>query len=436
MEATFSAPRGLGGDLYPPADKSITHRALMLAAVAAGESRVFNPLSTGDCLATRRCLEDLGVRFAPLPPGGRPGLRIAGRGLTGLRGPAGALDAGNSGTTLRLLAGLIAGLPIRVVLGGDDSLNSRPMLRIVEPLRSMGADIRGASGGRYPPLEFLPGGGSLGPADYCLPVASAQVKSTLLFAGLRAASPSLLTGKIDSRDHTERLYHYLGLPLSREAGFLRLEPVDSIPPFELEVPGDFSSAAFFITGALISGQELTVRGCGLNPTRLGFLRVLERMGAQLEVRDEGESGGEPVGSIRVRPGALSAVTVTAEEVPALIDEIPLVAVLGAFARGVTAVCGAGELRYKESDRIRAVVDMLGALGGRAEPKEDGFSVDGPQVLSGGTVDSGGDHRIAMAGAILAAGAGTPVTVERFEAAAVSFPDFISDFRRLGGEVTE
>jgi 3-phosphoshikimate 1-carboxyvinyltransferase len=434
MKLSFCAPRGLGGELSPPADKSITHRAIMLAAVAAGESRVINPLATGDCVSTRRCLEELGARITDFRAGPRPGLLISGQGLTGFREPARALDAGNSGTTLRLLAGLVAGLPIRVVLGGDHSLNSRPMLRIVEPLRAMGAEIRGPAGGGHAPLEFLPGSGSLKAADYCLPVASAQVKSALLFAGLRAASTSVLTGRLDSRDHTERMFSYLGLPLRRSDGALHLDPVPSLPAFELEVPGDFSSAAFFITAALISGRELWVRNCGLNPTRLGFLQVLRRMGARLTFSEESEAGGEPVGSIHVEPGDLTAVSVSAAEVPALIDEIPLLAVLGAFARGTSTVRGAAELRLKESDRIRAVADMLAALGGRVEMFEDGFAVEGPQALTGGLVDSGGDHRIAMAGAVLAAGVRAPVQVDRFEAAAVSFPDFTADFRRLGGRV--
>ena len=434
MKVIFSAPQGLGGDCVPPADKSITHRVILLAAVATGESRVINPLETGDCVSTRRCLEDLGVPVSAFPEGKRAGLRIRGLGLTGFQEPAGTLNAGNSGTTLRLLAGLVAGLPIRVVLGGDSSLNSRPMLRIVEPLRDMGADIRGPSGGRYAPLEFMPGSGSLQPANYRLPVASAQVKSALLFAGLRAASASVLMGCLDSRDHTERLYASLGLPLRRDAGALRLDPVASVPAFEIEVPGDFSSAAFFITGALISGRELIIRGCGLNPTRLGFLRVLREMGARISVRETSVSGGEPVGSIRVKPGELSALSVSAADVPALIDEIPLLAVLSVFARGKSVVHGAAELRFKESDRIRATADMLTALGGRVSVFEDGFAIEGPQTLQGGTIDSGGDHRIAMAGAILSAGVETAVAVDRFEAAAVSYPDFVADFRRLGGRV--
>jgi 3-phosphoshikimate 1-carboxyvinyltransferase len=434
MKLSFSAPQGLGGNLVPPADKSITHRLIMLAAVAAGESRVINPLETGDCLSTRRCLEELGVPIISFQAGGRPGLRISGRGLTGFREPPRALDAGNSGTTLRLLAGLVAGQPVRVVLGGDASLNSRPMLRIVEPLRAMGAEIRGAAVGRFAPLEFLPGTGTLAALNYRLPVASAQVKSALLFAGLRGASGSVLTGCIGSRDHTERLFTYLGLPLERDEQTLRIDPVASLPAFEVEVPGDFSSAAFFIAAALISGRELVVRGCGLNPTRLGFLRVLKRMGARLEVNVQSEYGGEPAGTIRVRPGDLEAVTVTAEEVPALIDEIPLLAVLGVFARGNSVVRGASELRIKESDRIQTVADMLGALGGRLAVYEDGFAVEGPQALTGGVIDSGGDHRIAMAGAVLAAGVRAPVTVDRFEAATVSFPDFVADYRRLGGRV--
>ncbi len=430
MNLRLSAPRGIGGVMTPPPDKSITHRALLLAAVADGSSRIANPLATGDCLSTRACLRALGVTVETEQ---EPGAwRVSGRGLRGLAEPPDVLDAQNSGTTIRLLCGLLAGLPLHIVLTGDASLRSRPMLRVVEPLRGMGARIEGRAGGRLPPLVLLAGGGTLRALRYDLPVPSAQVKSALLLAALHADGQSSLGGELDSRDHTERLFGFLGLPLSRQSGRLCIAPPVSISAFELEVPGDPSSAAFFLAAALVRGRELEVAGCGLNPTRLGFARVLLRMGAKLEELPEGQSGGEPVGRLRLKPGDLSGATVEAAEVPALIDEIPLIAVLGAFARGRTVVRGAGELRHKESDRLAAIGRLLEAAGGRVELADDGFAVEGPQALRAGTVDPGGDHRIAMAAAVLGAGIPGGVEVRGFEAAAVSFPDFLATFRALGG----
>jgi 3-phosphoshikimate 1-carboxyvinyltransferase len=296
----------------------------------------------------------------------------------------------------------------------------------------MGARIEGRAGGRLAPLALLAGSGTLKALRYDLPVPSAQVKSALLLAALRADGACSLGGALDSRDHTERLLVFLGMFCHTEAGRLQIAPPSSLPAFELEVPGDPSSAAFFLAAALVSGRELEITGCGLNPTRLGFARVLARMGARLEELPEEQSGGEPVGRLRLRPGDLAGVTVEAGEVPALIDEIPLIAVLGAFARGRTVVRGAGELKYKESDRLQAIGRLLQAVSGRVELADDGFAVEGPQRLHGGTVDSGGDHRIAMAGAVLGAGIPGGVEVRGFEAAAVSFPDFLAAFQALGG----
>ena len=428
MTLRFSAPRGIGGEITPPPDKSVTHRALLLAGLADGVSRVGNPLATGDCLATRACLEALGVAFEVE----RGAWTVAGRGLGGLVEPAGVLDARNSGTSMRLLAGILAGRPLYAVLTGDASLCSRPMLRVVEPLRAMGAAIEGRAGGKLAPLTLLPGSGTLRALRYDLPVPSAQVKSALLLAALRADGESSLGGALDSRDHTERLLSFLGVPLVREGGRLRLAPVRSLPAFQLEVPGDPSSAAFFLAAAQLSGRGLEVRGCGLNPTRLGFLEVLRRMGARVEAATEANQGGEPVGRLRLEPGDLSATTVSASEVPALIDEVPLIAVLGAFARGRTQVEGAGELKHKESDRLQAVRRLLEAVGGRVELSADGFTVEGPQNLRPGAVDPEGDHRVAMAAAVLGSAIPGGVRVTGFEAATVSFPDFLTAYRGLGG----
>lgn len=436
MTLTFQAPKRLSGQIVPPPDKSITHRALMVAGIAEGSSHVHNPLDTGDCISTRRCLESLGVSFAEERDGdSQSSLKIEGRGTRGFQEPADIIDAGNSGTTTRLLAGLLAGQRLFAVLTGDDSVRSRPMLRVVRPLRLMGADIKGRQGGRYLPLVFSSGAGNLQPIEYQLPVPSAQVKSALIFAGLRAEGKVRIGGAIHSRDHTERLFEFLGLPLAREGQWLIVEPIDRISPFELTVPGDISSAAFFITAALICGQELRVDRCGLNPSRLGFIEVIRRMGARLELEEGEPTGGEPWGALHVLPGPLQGTEVTPDEIPSLIDEIPLLAVLGAFAEGTTRVRGAGELRHKESDRLAAVANLLGSVGGAVELTEDGFFLDGPQALRSGLVDPAGDHRIAMAAAVLGAGVRDGVAVSGFEAAQVSFPDFVGVYRSLGGEVS-
>jgi 3-phosphoshikimate 1-carboxyvinyltransferase len=334
-----------------------------------------------------------------------------------------------------LLAGLLAGQKVFTVLDGDSSLRSRPMLRVVEPLRKMGAEIHGRNQGRFLPLVFTPASGELEPIDYQLEVASAQVKSAVMIAALRARGAVRLGGAIGSRDHTERLFDHLQLPLRRDNSSLIVEPVDTVPAFELTVPGDISSAAFFVAGALVCGRELLVENCGLNPSRLGFIDVLNRMGARIEVVEQYRSGGEPVGSLRVLPAQLQGVEVGAEVVPSCIDELPLLAGLAAFARGVTRIHGAGELRHKESDRLAAVARLFTSLGGRIELSEDGFTVEGPQSLKCGRVDPRGDHRIAMAAAGLSAGIRNGVTVLGFEAAEVSFPDFVGRFRALGGVVS-
>jgi 3-phosphoshikimate 1-carboxyvinyltransferase len=436
MTLSFRATRGLTGRIVPPADKSITHRALIFAGLAEGRSRVHNPLDTGDCISTRNCLRALGVAVTETrSPGGGITLEIEGRGLRGFREPGDVLQAGNSGTTARLFAGMLAGQRILTILNGDGSLRSRPMLRVVEPLRGMGAEIHGRNRGRHLPLVFVPAADELRRIDYALEVPSAQVKSAIMIAALRARGEVRIRGRIDSRDHTERLFQNLGLPLQREGAQLTVQPVDAVPAFELTVPGDISSAAFFIAGALIAGKELLVENCGLNPSRFGFLDLLMRMGARIEVQEGSPSGGEPVGNLHVLPGELRGVEIEPESIPSCIDEVPLLAVLGAFARGVTRVRGAGELRHKESDRLAAVSRLFSSLGGRIEQNGDDFTVEGPQLLHGGQVDPRGDHRIAMAAAVASAGIREGVAVRGFEAAQVSFPDFVGMFRLLGGEVS-
>ncbi len=430
MDPNFSAPRGLGGTHEPPPDKSITHRALMLAAVSSSRCRIVRPLLTGDCVSTRRCLESLGV---PMTDGPRE-IEVKGVGLRGFREPRGVLDAENSGTSTRLLSGLLAGQNLVAVLVGDESLSRRPMARVVEPLREMGARIEGRDSGRFVPLCFLPGQGTLTPLSWNLEVPSAQVKSALMLAALRASRPSLIRGAVASRDHTERMLAALGVKIECADSSVRIDPVESLPGFEVEVPGDISSAAFLLAAALVTGGELTIRGCGINPSRLGFVEAARRMGASIRVTQDGTSLGEPVGTLVVHPGALVGTEVQPGEIPELIDEVPLLAVLGLFARGVTRIRGASELRVKESDRLAMIQRMAEAVGGRIEVFDDGFAVEGPQKLRPGTVDPQGDHRIAMAAAVAGAGIAGGVRVAGFDCSRVSYPDFIKDFTSLGGEV--
>lgn len=446
MNIGFNAEKGLGGVLIPPPDKSLTHRALMLSSISSGISTVIDPLKTGDCLSTIGCLKSLGVEFSVRNSGedNRGGasekkheeITVHGRGLHGFREPCNVLDAGNSGTTMRLLAGLLAGLPLYAVMTGDNSLLKRPMKRVVEPLRAMGGNITGRDNGSYAPLTFLPGDGLLMPVDYELPVSSAQVKSSVLFAGLRSKGTIVLTGKIHSRDHTERMFKAIGLPVTADGEMIKLEPVVELPAFDFRIPGDISSASFFIAGALLSGKELKVIGCGINPTRTGFIRVLKRMGADIVIEETEVRMGEPVGVITVKPSSLYGTTVTEEEIPDLIDEIPLIAALAVSAEGKTVVSGAEELKHKETDRLATTADMIESLKGTINVFSDGFMIRGPQKLKPGVVESGGDHRIAMAGAVLSAYTGGTVDVNGFDAAAVSYPNFIEHFIFLGGKADE
>ena len=434
MDATFHARHpGLGGAYAPPADKSLTHRSLLLAAVADGTSVVRRPLATGDCLSTRTCLERLGIRIAAASDGT---LTIHGAGLRGFAEPPGVLDAENSGTTMRLLSGLLAGLPLFAVMTGDSSLARRPMARVVEPLRAMGARIEARARGALAPLAFLPGSGHLRPLSWDLPVASAQVKGALILAALRAEGPSLIGGRIGSRDHTERMLGAgLGLGVRVEGGRLRVEPARAVPGFETSVPGDVSSAAFFIAGALVSGRELLVSDCGLNPTRLGFLEVARAHGrpdrnvgrgdlARRALGHRARIAGSPAGRIRrARRSPRADRRGAADRGP------------GALRRwrrprcAVRTSCGTrratGSPRWSGSPRRSAA---------RSSRSTDGFRVEGPQRLAGGTVDPAGDHRIAMAAAIAAAGIDAGVRVTDIGCAKVSYPDFVRDYQSLGGTV--
>lgn len=395
----------------------------MIAAVCPDPVRVVSPLWSGDTRSTAGCLRAVGVGIDPVHArsDGDPAdaVIVHGVGLDGLRAPAGPLDAGNSGTTLRLLAGLLAGGGGRFVLDGDQSLRRRPMDRVVAPLRAMGVAAE-ARDGRYPPVTVV--GGPVRAIDYRLPVASAQVKSCVLLAGLHAEGTTVVVEAVPSRDHTERLLRMAGADLRVEAGRVLLQGRPQLGLDEVRVPGDPSSAAFLAAAAaLLPGSELTVPEVGLNPSRLGFYEALRRMGAVVTT-DAGETAAEPAGTLHVAWAPLQGIRIAARDVPLLIDEVPLLALVATAAEGDTVVEGVAELRHKESDRLTAIVDIVGALGGKAEVAGDSLRIL-PCPLRGGLVRSRGDHRLAMLGAVAGLASREGVTVEDFEAADVSFPGF-------------
>lgn len=430
MAIRFDPSGPLRGTLRPPADKSISHRAALIAAMGEGETTIEGYLDAADTRSTLAAVAALGAQVEGLgAPGIEPAIRVRG---VGLRGPIPAsVDVGNAGTLLRLLPGWLAGQETGAwTLDGDDSIRRRPVDRIVEPLRSMGAQLR-CRDDRLPPLEIE--GAPLHGVSYELPVASAQVKSCLLFAGLLAEGDTAVTEPLPTRDHTERMLAAAGVEVDRHGDAIIVRPAARLEPGEIVVPGDFSSAAFFVVAALlVPGSEATIAGVGLNPTRTGLLAILERMGAGIEVEPEGERGGEPIGRVRVRPAELRGAEVGGADVPLAIDELPLVALAACFAEGTTTIRDAAELRRKESDRIATVTAALTALGGNVEASEDGMTIEGGGGLRGGAIGSHGDHRIAMLGAIAGLASREGVEVEGMDAVAVSYPGFEADLASLLG----
>jgi 3-phosphoshikimate 1-carboxyvinyltransferase len=428
--ARFDPSGPLRGKLRPPADKSISHRAALIAAMGEGETAIEAYLDAADTRSTLAAVEALGAEVQGVAAEAME-ITIHVRGV-GLRGAAPAqVDVGNAGTLLRLLPGWLAGQETGSWrLDGDDSIRRRPVDRIAEPLRLMGARLR-CREDRLPPLEIE--GGPLHGIPYELPVASAQVKSCLLFAGLLAEGETRVVEPLPTRDHTERMLAAAGAEIGRDDEAVTVRPADRLEPGTIVVPADFSSAAFFIVAALlVSDSDVTLSDVGLNPTRTGLLTVLERMGAEIEVEPEGGRGGEPIGRVRVYPSRLRGAEVSGAEIPLAIDELPLVALAACFAEGTTTIRDATELRRKESDRIATVTEALTALGGRVEPTEDGMAIEGNGGLRGGTVDSHGDHRIAMLGAVAGLASREGVEVRGMDAAAVSYPGFEDDLRSLLG----
>lgn len=415
----------VAGEVRVPGDKSISHRAALFAAIAQGTTDIHGFLESADCIATLGALSAMGVRHERLGSGR---LVVHGAGMRGLKPPSHALDLGNSGTSMRLLAGLLAGQDFGTTLVGDDSLMQRPMERVAEPLRRMGADIRTRNG--RPPIT-VNGPRPLIGCDHRLELPSAQVKSALLLAGLYAAGRTRVQEPGISRDHTERMLGAFGVPVEREADAVSIAGPASLRATEIRIPGDFSSAAFFIAAGVIAGADiLVIRDVGINPTRTALLDILRLMGADIRVDAKDAAGGEPRADIEVRPGRLRGVEVPPAAVPIAMDELPVLFAVAALAEGETVVTGASELRVKESDRLAAMSAGLAELGVAVEPSPDGLRIHGGRV-QGGTVDSRGDHRVAMAFAILGARAESQVHIRDVQNVATSFPGFAATVRAAG-----
>ena len=423
---------GVAGAIRVPGDKSVSHRALMLGGVADGVTEVRGFLQSEDCLATMRAMRAMGVQ---VEQGNSGEVRVHGVGLRGLKPAAQALDMGNSGTAMRLMTGLLAGQPFDSELIGDASLMKRPMERAARPLRQMGAKIDTADG--KPPVR-IHGVASLTGIRYELPVASAQVKSAVLLAGLYSSGATSVIEPAVTRDHTERMLLSFGCQVDAAHGEVRLTPPLRLESCSLEVPGDFSSAAFFmVAGSIARGAGLTITGVGVNPTRTGLLDILALMGADLRVVNHRSAGAEPVADIEVRPAPLQGIHVPPHLVPLAIDEFPALFIAAACAEGETVVTGAEELRVKESDRIAVMAQGLQALGVRCEVLPDGIRIQGrtqDSVFTAGTIDSHGDHRIAMSFSIASLRAGGAITVLDVANVATSFPDFPGVARAAGLDV--
>ena len=422
----------LEGRFRVPGDKSVSHRAIMLGSLAEGVSEVDGFLEGEDSLATLAAFRAMGVKIEGPYDGS---LRIHGVGLHGLQSPLEPLYLGNSGTSMRLLAGLLAGQAFDTVLTGDDSLSRRPMGRVIDPLTQMGARIESEAGGTAP--LRITGGQQLNGIDYTLPMASAQVKSCVLLAGLYAAGKTCTTEPAPTRDHTERMLQGLGYAVEVDGPRACLEGGGGLAGGTLTVPADISSAAFFLVGASVApGSDLTLEQVGMNPTRTGVIDILQRMGASIEISNEQVLGGEPVADLRVTGAALQGIDIPPELVPLAIDEFPALFVAAACAEGRTVLRGAEELRVKESDRIQVTADGLQALGVAAEPTPDGIVIEGRPQFGGGRSDSHGDHRIAMAFAMAGLRAAEEILIDDCANVTTSFPDFVPLAQQAGLAVTE
>lgn len=421
----------LHGTIEVPGDKSISHRAVMFGSIAEGDTRIRNFLRSADCLSTISCFKALGVGFDT--DDGTGCVIVHGRGLRGFHEPSEVLYTGNSGTTTRLISGILSGQAFSSVLDGDASIRKRPMRRIIAPLRKMGADIRSESGNDCVPLRIAPA--SLHGTDYLSPSASAQVKSCILLAGLYADSMTSVTEPALSRNHTELMLSGFGAQVVSEKAQngwkASIQPCRRLHACDIKVPGDISSAAYFIAAALIvPGSEVLIRNVGINPTRCGILEAVKLMGGDVQILDKHYEGGEMSADLLVRSSSLHSAQIGGELIPALIDEIPVLAVLAAYANGSTVIRDASELRVKESDRIETTTRALRAMGVNITPTPDGMIIEGGSLVHGGRVDSCMDHRIAMSMTVCALAADGPTTIKDADCVGISYPSFYQDLEKI------
>ncbi len=430
MLKKISPPSGLKGECSPPGDKSISHRAVILNGIAGGVARIANFSSGEDCWSTVGCMKALGVDVQGAHSIEPSIIEVKGCGREGLKEPGNVLDAGNSGTTTRLLTGLVASQPFFSVITGDDSLRSRPMKRVIDPLTRMGAQILGRSGNTLAPLAIK--GGGLHGIDYRLPVASAQVKSAIILAALFARGTTRIEEPEASRDHTERMLRAMGASLKVEDRHIEVEPLSRpLTSLSLTVPGDLSSAAYWlVAGAIHPRARIKVVNCGTNPGRTGILEILKAMGAKIKIGNERREGEEPVADIEVESSELRGVDIGGDMVPRLIDEIPVIAVAAAMATGVTTIRGAEELRAKESDRIDTTAKELSKMGADIQTLPDGLVIRGGRPLVGAEVTSHLDHRLAMSLAVAALVAKGTTTIAQAEAVGISYPVFWQELQRM------
>lgn len=427
---------GLCGEVDIPGDKSISHRSVMFGALAKGTTEITHFLQGADCLSTISCFREMGIEIENTSDK----ILVHGKGLHGLSAPRRTLNVGNSGTTTRLISGILAGQGFESLLSGDDSLNSRPMNRIIRPLKEMGAEIESINGSGCAPLRIRPG--VLHSIDYTSTVASAQVKSAILLAGLYASGTTSVTEPVLSRNHTELMLNSFGADVAAVihkdgSATASVAPCEELFAQKIKVPGDISSAAYFIAaGLIVPHSELLIKNVGINPTRAGLLDVVKAMGADITYLNVNSDSGEPTADLLVRSSSLKAVTVEGAAIPTLIDEIPMIAVLAAFADGTTVIRDAAELKVKETDRIKTTTEALLNMGADVTPTEDGMIIRGGNPIHGGQIDSFLDHRIAMAFAVAGLAADGLTTIKDSQCVDVSYPGFFETLQRLQGKANE
>ena len=419
MELILEKVNRLKGNISVPGDKSISHRSLILGSIAQGETRIYNFLDSLDCLKTLECMQALGVK---IELGKDNSVKIKGKGLYGLQEAKGILDVGNSGTTIRLLTGLLSGQSFYSVLSGDDSIRRRPMKRVIKPLRLMGADIWGRKDGQFAPLSVR--GNKLNPLHYTLPVASAQVKTALLLAGLYTIGETVVKEPLPTRDHTERMLEIMRADIKISPPEIKVMGGKELRGTDIFIPGDISSAAYFIAAAsILKDSQIIIKQVGINPTRTGIIEILKKMGAKIDILNYRTKSNEPRADLMIEYSKLKGVEIEKENVPFLIDELPLIAVMATQAQGKTVVSGAKELRVKETDRIKAIVSELKKMGADIKEREDGFTVNGPTKLQGAVCKSYNDHRIVMSLAVAALLAKGKTVIKNSECIDISFPGF-------------